>query len=138
VLTLANGNAQISLVSIVTDLNRLEKWFENSLAYKDYVRLGLVNFGLQVNGLANTKQGHHIDLAESNEPALGTLHETYDYCLTNTAAAMDQSYRLCTLNIEYDLCKSYPALFIVPKETSDECVRRNTKCHRQNRYKKNF
>jgi hypothetical protein len=110
----------------------LEKWFENSLAYKDYIRLGLVNFSQQVNGLINKQRQGQVDLTETNEPVLGTLHETYDYCL-NSAAGADLSYRLCTLNIEYDLCKSYPALFVVPKDTSDDCVRRNSKCHRQNR-----
>lgn len=42
-------------------------------------------------------------------------------------------FRLCTLNLNYQLCKSYPALFLVPKDTPDESIRKNSKCHRQNR-----
>ena len=47
----------------------------------------------------------------------------------------DQSsqFRLCTLNINYQICKSYPGLFLVPKETPDESIRKNSKCHRQSR-----
>jgi hypothetical protein len=31
------------------------------------------------------------------------------------------------------MCKTYPALFVVPKDASDECVRKSCKYHRQNR-----
>ncbi|RMZ97354.1 myotubularin-related 13-like, partial [Brachionus plicatilis] len=41
--------------------------------------------------------------------------------------------RICTMNAAYQLAKSLPCLFLVPRHTSDECVRKNAKCHRQNR-----
>jgi hypothetical protein len=57
-------------------------------------------------------------------------------CNNNSSDFDDPSksqFRLCTLNINYQFCKSYPAMFLVPKDTTDECIRKNAKCHRQNR-----
>lgn len=53
--------------------------------------------------------------------------------LISSSSTSSSPFRICTLNTSYQLCKSYPALFIVSKETTDECVRKNSKCHRQNR-----
>ncbi len=53
--------------------------------------------------------------------------------LTSSTSDSLSSFRICTLNSSYQLCKSYPALFIVSKETTDDCIRKNSKCHRQNR-----
>ena len=58
------------------------------------------------------------------------LNFSNDSASSNSTAS---HFRLCTLNRSYQLCKSYPALFLVAKEISDDCVRKNAKCHRQSR-----
>ena len=34
------------------------------------------------------------------------------------------AFRVCTLNKRYELCKTYPSVFLVPRLVSDECVRK--------------
>lgn len=78
----------------------IEKLMENTLAYKDYLRQGLVNF--------NVSSDEYLSLNED-----------------------ENEFRVCTLNISYQLSKSLPSVFLVPRHTSDECVKKNSKCHRQ-------
>jgi hypothetical protein len=84
-------------ISSKLDSNNISKLIENSLAYRDYLRQGLVSFSDNSNNFS-----------------------TY--------------FKLSKSNLNYQLCKTYPALFLVPKEITDECIRKNAKCHRQNRF----
>ena len=95
-----------------------EQWLEHSLAYKDYVRQGLVTIGASTEFGTNGVGGVAFDTASSVSTASSTSAPTV---------------RLCTANSAYQLCKSYPAFFLVSRETTDECLRKNAKCHRQNR-----
>ena len=97
--------------SLLNDPNNkhLEKLVEYSCVYKDFARQGLL--GLTNNNFSRNMKGNNNNLEEFNS-----------------------QFRICTLNINYQLCKSYPALFLVPKDTNDECIKKNAKCHRQNRY----
>lgn len=103
---------------MLTNPKVLEKWLENSLAYKDYIRLGLINLDYKNNMEKPTDHEDTTDIL------------TY---LTSSSSSSSSPFRLCTLNVSYQLCRSYPALFVVSKETTDECIRKNSKCHRQNR-----
>lgn len=105
----------------------LEKWLENSLAYKDYIRQGLITLNHSKNNKINDTTTASLirnDAYQENE---------FLNLLTSSTSDSLSSFRICTLNSSYQLCKSYPALFIVSKETTDDCIRKNSKCHRQNR-----
>lgn len=104
-------------------------------------------------------QNIQIDQNENNQESLSVIDENLDLNLNNPRLKnLEQSkflkdfvrqglfkinksdcedhssqFRLCTLNINFQICKSYPALFLVPKETPDESIRKNLKCHRQSR-----
>ena len=86
-------------ISSKFDTNNVSKLIENSLAYRDYLRQGLVS-------------------------------------LTENESSSNYSayFKLSKSNLNYQLCKTYPALFLIPKDVTDECVRKNAKCHRQNRF----
>jgi hypothetical protein len=93
----------------------LQNCFQTSLFYSDFIRQGL------------------IDL---NQSKIYSNYQSFDYNETKSSPTPTTNplFRICTLNINYQLCKSYPALFIVPKDINDECIKRNAKCHRQNRF----
>ena len=74
---------------------QLARWLQGSLAYRDYVRQGL---------------------------------------LGDEEAAEDAPFKLSAFNCNYQVCKSYPALLVVARETSDEAMKKNSKCHRLNRF----
>ena len=113
-----NSIGTITPNALLSNPKVLEKWLENSLAYKDYIRLGLIN----------------LDYKKLNEETTNPdLENNILAYLTSCASNSSTPFRLCTLNASYQLCKSYPALFLVSKETTDECIRKNSKCHRQNR-----
>ena len=90
----------------------LEKLLDSSLAYKDYIRQGFISgYSTLLNSRSSANKKPIDDIDDSE----------------------DTQFRICTLNVNYQLCKSYPALLVVPKETTDECIKKNSKCHRQNR-----
>ncbi len=68
----------------------------------------------------------------SAEQASTQTNDEYDLSHNNKINTL---FRMCLLNTSYQLCKSYPALFLVPKDISDECIKKTTKCHRQSRLK---
>ncbi len=113
-----NGTSTITPNSILNDptFKLLDKWIESSLVYKDYIRLGFINFHNHPTSLILEKNSFDNQNIDSND-------------LENKSSL----FRICTLNNTYQLCRSYPALFIVSKETTDDCIKKNTKCHRQNR-----
>ncbi len=111
---------------LLTSYKVLEKWLENSLAYKDYLRQGLISINSRNKKTIN-------DIEESSEAKLTDQENDLFSSLTMSSSSSLSPFRLCTLNTTYQLCKSYPALFIVSKETTDECIKKNAKCHRQNR-----
>jgi myotubularin-related protein 5/13 len=51
---------------------------------------------------------------------------------TNARPAPDQ-FRLTTVNSMYMMCRSYPALLVVPATVTDESIRRFCRCYRQGR-----
>ncbi|KAK9886900.1 hypothetical protein WA026_019158 [Henosepilachna vigintioctopunctata] len=57
--------------------------------------------------------------------------------LTNTASPTStrasENFRLTSVNSIYMICRSYPALFVVPAHVTDESVRRFCRCYRQGR-----
>jgi hypothetical protein len=110
-------NGQVVIGNNASLVN-IEKLFESTPAYRDYVRQGLISFKSQPQQQQDT-------VAYSDE------------CLECDENATPP-FRLCTLNINYQLCKSYPALFVVPRDTNDECIKKNAKCHRQNRFASTF
>ena len=116
-----NGTSTITPNSILNDphFKFIDKWMECSLMYKDFIRLGLVS-------------------SHGNHPASLALEQACTAIKSEVAedefdAHSANIFRLCSLNSNYQLCKSYPALFVVAKETTDDCVKKNVKCHRQNR-----
>ncbi|XP_047497581.1 myotubularin-related protein 13-like isoform X3 [Penaeus chinensis] len=42
-------------------------------------------------------------------------------------------FRITTCNVNYQLCRSYPALLSVPPNTGDDSIHRLARCYRQNR-----
>ncbi|XP_048526749.1 myotubularin-related protein 13 isoform X3 [Dendroctonus ponderosae] len=50
----------------------------------------------------------------------------------NTKGAPDQ-FRLTSVNSMYSMCRSYPALLVVPSTITDESIRRFCRCSRQGR-----
>lgn len=44
-----------------------------------------------------------------------------------------EQFRLTTVNTMYMMCRSYPALLVVPANVTDESVRRFCRCYRQGR-----
>lgn len=101
---------------VSTAASQLERLVEATPAYRDYVRQGLVSLV--------SSRGEHVDDATSEYSSVGV-----------GGAGADElaPFRLCALNLTYQLCRTYPCVFVVPRDTSDECIRKNAKCHRQNR-----
>nr|XP_022903843.1 myotubularin-related protein 13 isoform X2 [Onthophagus taurus] len=57
-------------------------------------------------------------------------------CSTNTSPSSKHSteqFRLTTVNSIYMMCRSYPALIIVPSPVPDESIRKFCRCYRQGR-----
>lgn len=111
-----NGTSTITPSSILNDSNFkcLDKLIESSLVYKDYIRLGFIN---------NSSTGILESFSQKKIENFEQSHNSQSSDL----------FRICTLNSNYQLCKSYPSLFIVSRETNDECIKKNSKYHRQNR-----
>ena len=109
---LLNGTSTITPSSLLNDPNfkYLDRVLESSQVYKDFIRLGLIGRESFILETLNPSA-----FADSNEKDISG------------------HFRLCTLNSSYQLCKSYPALFLVSKETTDDCIRKNAKSHRLNR-----
>ncbi|CAF0740382.1 unnamed protein product [Brachionus calyciflorus] len=89
------------------------------------------------------------DQDQDNLDTLSIIEENFDYAYIYKMIENNLSYcdyirqglinddelelRVCTLNMRYELSKSLPSLFLVPRQTSDECLRKNAKSHRLNR-----
>lgn len=101
------------------EAKQLERLVEMMPAYKDFLRLGLLSL---------TKNSTSDDLSSAN----GGLDLASDM---ETPSSINHSslFRICTLNLNYQLCKTLPSIFVVPRESTDDCIRKNAKCHRQGR-----
>ena len=109
-----NGLSTITPTSILSEANGkntdkvLARWLQGSLAYRDFIRQGLVNMPGTNFTFSDDQNDSSID-AES-------------------------PFKVSLINCNYQICKSYPALLIVARETSDEAIKKNSKCHRLNRF----
>jgi hypothetical protein len=103
--------------SIEINSKQLERVLDNNLAYKDFLRQGLIN----PSQLTCSQTGRACHNSTMEDASL------------DLDAEMSSPFRICTLNVNFQLCKSLPSLLIVPRDTSDECIRKNVKCHRQGR-----
>uniref|UniRef100_A0ABM0M8D4 LOW QUALITY PROTEIN: myotubularin-related protein 13-like n=1 Tax=Saccoglossus kowalevskii TaxID=10224 RepID=A0ABM0M8D4_SACKO len=45
-----------------------------------------------------------------------------------------EPFRISDINLKYAVCRSYPALIVVPSNMTDDSIRKLAKCHRQNRF----
>ncbi|XP_041365406.1 myotubularin-related protein 13-like [Gigantopelta aegis] len=45
-----------------------------------------------------------------------------------------EPFRISTVNKSYSVCRSYPALLVVPQTVTDESIRKFARCHRQYRF----
>lgn len=108
----------------------LERMIESAPAFSDYLRLGLVS----------SKSGSlqlHLPMSETAANATAGLDDASEYSSMiggDDLGGVSSPFRFCVLNLNYQLCRTYPCVFVVPRDTSDECIRKNAKCHRQNRY----
>lgn len=50
-----------------------------------------------------------------------------------TSKASTEQFRLTSVNFMYMMCRSYPALLVVPATVTDESIRKFCRCYRQNR-----
>lgn len=123
---LLNGTSTITTKSLLNDptFKYLERLVDASPVYRDFVRLGFID-AFDGSGIPNLVESL---VQRNNSESVGATANA-----TETSDAASHLFRLCTLNTGYALCKSYPALFVVPRDISDECVRKNAKCHRQAR-----
>lgn len=117
-----NGTSTITTKSLLNEpsFKYLERLVDSSVVYRDFVRLGFID-AFDGSGIANIAESLVVPSTSSSAE-----------CQQQSKPA-SQLFRICTLNTAYQLCKSYPALFVVPRDLSDDCVRKNAKCHRQAR-----
>ena len=54
--------------------------------------------------------------------------------LTPSKSTKGESFRISTVNSNYNLCRTYPALLVVPAHMSDDSLRRVARCYRHNRF----
>ncbi|XP_077995141.1 myotubularin-related protein 13-like isoform X2 [Glandiceps talaboti] len=55
--------------------------------------------------------------------------------LSSTRQKSSEPFRISEVNIQYSVCRSYPALVVVPSSIPDESIRKSlAKCHRQGRF----
>lgn len=45
-----------------------------------------------------------------------------------------EQFRVTTINSSYAICRSYPALLVVPQNVSDDSIRKLCRCYRHNRF----
>ncbi|XP_048241880.1 myotubularin-related protein 13-like isoform X3 [Haliotis rufescens] len=45
-----------------------------------------------------------------------------------------EPFRISVVNANYSVCRSYPALLVVPQVVADESIRKFARCHRQSRF----
>jgi hypothetical protein len=79
--------------------NQIERLVETTPAYRDYVRQGLITFSKHFNG------------DQQNLP----IDDSSEYSSVGEELSL---FRLCTLNVNYQLCRSYPCLFVAKPPTS--------------------
>lgn len=127
-----NETTSGATVSGTAAATHLERMIESAPAFSDYLRLGLVSFksgSLQL----------HLPTPETaaNANATAGLDDASEYSSMiagDDLGGASSPFRFCALNFNYQLCRTYPCVFVVPRDTSDECIRKNAKCHRQNRF----
>ena len=100
---------------------------------KQETNLSVINENIEFNNIQNS---NNLEKYFGNSDIFKDFFRQGLLSFKNSSSEDDSSkFRICTLNVDYQLCKSYPALFLVPKHAKDECLKKNSKFHRQNRYK---
>lgn len=64
---------------------------------------------------------------------LGTLHKTVN-SNASTILSKAESFRISFVNCNYAICRSYPALLVVPNVISEESVKKVGRCYRGGRF----
>ncbi|XP_023930025.1 myotubularin-related protein 13 isoform X2 [Lingula anatina] len=52
----------------------------------------------------------------------------------NSAKSKTEPFRITTVNATYSVCRSYPAMLVVPQTVSDDSIRKFARSHRQYRF----
>ncbi|OXA58822.1 Myotubularin-related protein 13 [Folsomia candida] len=64
---------------------------------------------------------------------LGTLHKTVNLN-ASTILSKAESFRISYVNCNYMICRSYPALLVVPNLISEESIKKVARCYRSGRF----
>lgn len=101
------------------------------------------------NGLNGAQMGQQPFLHQADPKTLERVMER-SYCkdfqrlnlaaspnssgtLTQGGKVKGDSFRISTANSQYNLCRTYPALLVVPTHLSDDSLRRVARCYRHGR-----
>ena len=93
-----------AFAATTSDSKSLERIMERSY-YKDYKRLGL-----------------------------GSINKTGSSSSSSSYFSKAESFRISTLNSTYAVCRSYPALVVVPNAVSEDNLRKVARCYRSSRF----
>ncbi|XP_014680959.1 PREDICTED: myotubularin-related protein 13-like [Priapulus caudatus] len=114
--------------------NTLEKLIDRCYC-KDYQRLGFLHQSAGMSVFPSKISGSYDRNRLSprggsrwvhNLPGLGTIG-------SNLTRTKSESFRISTVNVNYTVCRTYPAAIVVPSAISDDSIVKLAKTHRHNR-----
>lgn len=107
----------------VTSANTLVKMSQMNYV-KDYIRLNMGNIVTSNNGNSSNMALSNFFQGSSNK------HQRTN---SNSSNNVDQCY-ITSLNLNYSVTRSYPALVVVPSGITDECIMRISRFYKSSRF----
>jgi myotubularin-related protein 5/13 len=124
--TLGLTTSPTTHIKHVTSANTLVKMSQMNYV-KDYFRLNLGN----ITTNSNNNNGNSSNIALSNFfQGSSTKHQRTS---SNSSNNVDQCY-ITSLNLNYSVTRTYPALVVVPSGINDECIMRISRFYKSSRF----
>lgn len=130
-------------------------WFSYVLFDYTWVRLNVINYKIDQFCVVSDDEFPHSPMNTSLNSAsdsksmeklmersyykdwkrmgLGTLHKTVNLN-ASTILSKAESFRISYVNCNYMICRSYPALLVVPNLISEESIKKVARCYRSGRF----
>ena len=114
-----NSHSVSSMSSNMSETKSFHKLHE-MLYVKDYERLGFSNYShLYVVSVTGTKFSKMMNSQSSG---------------FNSSFSYNDHFRISSVNIHYNISDCYPGLIVLPSKTTDEMIKKVSRCYRHNRF----
>lgn len=108
-----------STISSLQSDNKSYHRLHEMLYVKDYERMGFTNYShLYIVSVTGSK----------------TSKLTTQSMVHSLSANYNDQFKITAVNMHYSVCATYPGLIVMPTKTSEETIKKISRCYRQNRF----